>query len=85
MSAVPPIRDAEKDRTSSLSSDPPFMTVGGPTYGPDDAEDIDEKKLVRKIDLHVLPYLSVMYMLAFLDRCVLYYTFSLRRAYQGNP
>jgi hypothetical protein len=27
-----------------------------------------EKKLVRKIDLHVIPFLCIMYLLAFLDR-----------------
>ncbi|KAG7442850.1 MFS general substrate transporter [Guyanagaster necrorhizus] len=30
--------------------------------------DIDERKLLLKIDLHVLPYICVMYTLAFLDR-----------------
>jgi len=31
---------------------------------------IDEAKLVRKIDLRVLPMLFVIYVAAFLDRCV---------------
>lgn len=30
--------------------------------------DVYEKKLLRKIDLHVLPYICVMYLFAFLDR-----------------
>jgi len=29
---------------------------------------IDEKKLVRKIDLHVIPWLALLYLLNFLDR-----------------
>jgi hypothetical protein len=29
---------------------------------------IDERKLVNKIDWHVLPFICVMYLLAFLDR-----------------
>lgn len=29
---------------------------------------IDEKKLMRKIDLRVVPWLSVLYLLSFLDR-----------------
>jgi hypothetical protein len=31
---------------------------------------IDEKKLLRKIDLRVLPMLVLIYIAAFLDRCV---------------
>lgn len=31
---------------------------------------IDEAKLVRKIDLRVLPMLFIIYVAAFLDRCV---------------
>jgi hypothetical protein len=31
---------------------------------------VDERKLVRKIDWHVLPCICVMYLLAFLDRFV---------------
>ena len=31
---------------------------------------LDAARVMRKIDLHVLPYICVMYTLAFLDRCV---------------
>lgn len=31
---------------------------------------INESKVVRRIDLKVVPVLSIMYLLAFLDRCV---------------
>lgn len=32
--------------------------------------DIDEKKLLRKIDLRLVPPICILYLLAFLDRCV---------------
>jgi hypothetical protein len=35
-----------------------------------DSVQIDEAKLVRKIDLRVLPMLFIIYVAAFLDRCV---------------
>jgi hypothetical protein len=39
--------------------------------GPDaEIVTVDEHKLVRKIDWHVLPCICVMYLLAFLDRYV---------------
>ena len=33
-----------------------------------DASDVDEAKLVRKIDWRLLPWLSLLYLLSFLDR-----------------
>jgi len=33
-----------------------------------DTKDIDEKKLLRKIDLHIVPWLSLLYLFNFLDR-----------------
>jgi len=42
----------------------------------DDNAQIDEVKLVRKIDLRVLPMLFVIYVAAFLDRFVFYPFFS---------
>ena len=39
------------------------------TYEADvDTSDIDEKKLIRKLDLALIPWLSFLYFLAFLDR-----------------
>ncbi len=32
--------------------------------------DAEAKKLLRRIDLHVLPMLFIVYFAAFLDRCV---------------
>lgn len=39
------------------------------TYRPEvDTSGIDEKKLLRRIDWHVVPWLAVLYLLNFLDR-----------------
>lgn len=38
-------------------------------YRPEvDTSGVDEKKLMRRIDLHVVPWLGVLYLLNFLDR-----------------
>lgn len=38
-------------------------------YRPEiDTSGIDEKKLMRRIDLHIIPWLAVLYLLNFLDR-----------------
>ncbi|KIY43555.1 MFS general substrate transporter [Fistulina hepatica ATCC 64428] len=51
--------DCEKNATTVSDT---ASSVGVAKHG------IDEHKLMRKIDLHVLPYICVMYLLAFLDR-----------------
>ncbi|KAH9847409.1 MFS general substrate transporter [Lenzites betulinus] len=39
------------------------------TYHPDvDTSSVDERELMRRIDLHVVPWLAVLYLLNFLDR-----------------
>jgi hypothetical protein len=35
---------------------------------PIDTSGVDERKLVRKIDLALIPWLSLLYLLSFLDR-----------------
>lgn len=47
----------------SQSGDEHIIPVLSPTY-----DDVDRRKLLSKIDWHVLPYTSVIVMLAFLDR-----------------
>ena len=38
-------------------------------YRPDiDTSGVDERKLMRKVDLHVIPWLTVLYLFSFLDR-----------------
>lgn len=40
-----------------------------PTYHAEvDVSSIDEKKLLRKIDMRLIPWLSLLYLLSFLDR-----------------
>ncbi|PPQ63105.1 hypothetical protein CVT24_005816 [Panaeolus cyanescens] len=61
-------------RTPSPSTDPESSThhekaEGPPIYNADlDVSHIDEAKLVRKIDLALIPWLSFLYLLSFLDR-----------------
>ena len=43
---------------------------------------IDEAKLLRKIDLHVLPMLFIIYVIAFLDRLV---CCSIRASFAAGP
>ena len=31
-----------------------------------------EKRLIRKLDLHIIPVVMLLYLLSFLDRCVFY-------------
>jgi hypothetical protein len=39
------------------------------TYRPDvDTSGVDERKLLRKVDIHVIPWLAFVYLLSFLDR-----------------
>lgn len=41
----------------------------GDLYRPDvDTSDIDEKKLMRRVDWHVIPWLALLYLLNFMDR-----------------
>jgi hypothetical protein len=38
-------------------------------YRPDiDTSEVDERKLMRSVDIHVIPWLSLIYLLNFLDR-----------------
>lgn len=40
-----------------------------PLFNPDvDISGVDERKLIRKIDLALIPWLSFLYLLSFLDR-----------------
>ena len=45
----------------------PALSSG--VYRPDvDTSSIDERKLMRKIDIRLIPWLALLYLLAFLDR-----------------
>ena len=65
--------------TSDSASIPEKKSIGKDTeaysvpleevYRPDvDTSDLDERKLMRKIDWHVVPWLALLYLLNFLDR-----------------
>jgi len=65
----------EKRTPSPSASDPeasidtdekrPKITI----YNPDvDISEVDERKLLRKMDLALIPWLSFLYLLSFLDR-----------------
>ena len=55
MKKIPPGPGGEKDATAIYN---PSVDVSG----------IDEAKLIRKVDYRLLPWLSFLYLLTFLDR-----------------
>lgn len=64
-----PERLQEIEKKESLSS---IGSEGGVTVVHDlnhvDVSGTDEAKLIRKVDWHLLPWLSFLYLLSFLDR-----------------
>lgn len=52
------------DKTDPVSPDLPDEVSSGPTL---DEEKI-ERSLVRKIDIHILPFVVLLYLFSFLDR-----------------
>ncbi|CAE6484541.1 unnamed protein product [Rhizoctonia solani] len=57
--------DITKSQPSHIESSPELVS----TYHADvDTSGIDEKKLMRKIDMRLIPWLSLLYLLSFLDR-----------------
>ncbi|CCM02520.1 uncharacterized protein FIBRA_04622 [Fibroporia radiculosa] len=63
------LSEEEKGRASHIESDV-FDEKRGPTvYNPNiDVSAVDERKLMRKLDWHLVPWLSFLYLLSFLDR-----------------
>ncbi|KAG8763222.1 hypothetical protein FRC11_005333 [Ceratobasidium sp. 423] len=60
--------DITKSQPSHTESTPELVTQV-PTYHADvDTSEVDEKKLLRKIDMRLIPWLSLLYLLSFLDR-----------------
>ncbi len=73
---MPLFREKEKnssDYPPEIGYDPEGLPAGD-GYGYDDDLGVrcpphtTERKLVTRIDLHVIPFLCIMYLLAFLDR-----------------
>jgi len=60
-------KEASLDKESSLRvADDPHKV---PPYNPHvDISNVDERKLMRKIDLRLVPWLALLYLLSFLDR-----------------
>ena len=60
-------KEASLDKGSSLRVvDDPHKV---PLYNPHvDVSAVDERKLMRKIDLRLVPWLALLYLLSFLDR-----------------
>lgn len=58
-----------KPRAEHIESSSVDLATEVPTYHADvDVSGIDEKKLLRKIDMRLIPWLSLLYLLSFLDR-----------------
>lgn len=52
-----------------LSKEQPVPEPEGVVYRPDvDTSSIDEARLMRKIDIRLIPWLALLYLLNFLDR-----------------
>ena len=57
--------DGYKDKDSTIADE----VAEKPVYRPEvDISTVDERKLIRKIDWHVVPWFAVLYLLSFLDR-----------------
>ena len=64
--------DSEKGRSSEIEQvdeDAALPRTEVPLYNAHvDISGIDERKLIRKMDWHLVPWLSFLYLLSFLDR-----------------
>ena len=59
-----PMQHAEKEHGS-----PPAMSVQDEIEGQlEDVDPVAEAKLVRKLDLYIIPVVMLLYLLSFLDR-----------------
>jgi len=57
---------SEKEKRSIQTDS---KTSVSPLYNPHvDVSGVDEQKLLRKVDLTLIPWLSLLYLLSFLDR-----------------
>jgi hypothetical protein len=69
---MPDVRSQLSPAPSTRLSDekaPVEMHESGKLYNPHvDVSGVDERKLLRKMDLHLVPWLSLLYLLSFLDR-----------------
>ena len=55
----------DKDKEKALAVPPPPKGYEG---GRPEIDPVKEKKLVRKLDMHIVPVVMLLYLLSFLDR-----------------
>ncbi|KAF9076155.1 MFS general substrate transporter [Rhodocollybia butyracea] len=61
--------DSKLDEKSSVSEKNVALSPHGELYRPEvNTDGIEEKKLMRRIDLHIIPWLAILYFLNFMDR-----------------
>ena len=63
---VDPEKTPRPQASSALSTS--VKEKGSEEKGEEEEEVVDEKKLLRKIDFALIPWLSFLYLLSFLDR-----------------
>ncbi|KAI0202809.1 major facilitator superfamily domain-containing protein [Astrocystis sublimbata] len=59
---------AGTEKLSDLDSKPAQATEGDVIYDESNSFGVDERKLVRKLDLHIIPLVMLLYTFSFLDR-----------------
>lgn len=60
---------SEKEHLSHIEDGTTQTSPSKSVYNPDvDVSHVDERKLMRKVDARTIPWLSFLYLLAFLDR-----------------
>jgi len=65
---APSLSESDKDKEASIEKQE-HPKAGVTVYNEDvDTSGVDEKKLLRKMDLALIPWLSFLYLLSFLDR-----------------
>lgn len=57
-----------EDRSIHIASAPEAQDPSGPAAVPDEREDKTTRRLIRKIDVRLLPVLAVIYAFALIDR-----------------
>lgn len=57
-----------EDKTGYIASTPEVQDPSGPALAPGEKEDKTTRRLIRKIDIRLLPVLAVIYAFALIDR-----------------
>jgi hypothetical protein len=57
-----------EDKSDHTASHPEAQDASGPALAPDEKEDKATRRLIRKIDIRLLPVLAVIYAFALIDR-----------------